>query len=139
MSSTRATVAYSESRSSTKTKPHSISGKTSEDTDTFQERFVELIPYERIVEVIVFESQKPRFAGEMRMIVSFADVDGGTEVAVLCEDIQEGIRPEDNETCCKESLQKQPRSLNNAKIQNTSLPKRLQSAIGALIPAQCGG
>ena len=77
--------------------------------------------------------------GEMRMTVSFADVDGGTEVAVLCEDIPEGIRPEDNETCCKESLQKQPRSLNNAKIQNASLPKRLQSAIGALISAQCGG
>ncbi len=104
-----------------------------------QGRFVELIPYERSVEVIVFESREPRFAREMRMIVSFADVDGGTEVAVLCEDIPEGIRPEDNETCCKESLQKQPRSLNNSKIQNTSLPKRLQSAIGALISAQCGG
>ena len=85
---------------------HSLSGKTSEDTDTFQGRFVELIPYERSVDVIVFEAQEPRSAGEMRMIVSFADVDGGTEVAVLCEDIPEGIRPEDNEMGCKESLQK---------------------------------
>ncbi len=85
---------------------HSLSGKTSEDTDTFQGRFVELIPYERIVEVIVFESQEPRFAGEMRMIVSFGDADGGTEVTVLCEDIPEGIRPEDNEMGCRESLQK---------------------------------
>ena len=98
-----------------------------------------MIPYERIVEVTVFESQEPRFAGEMRMIVSFADVDGGTEVAVLWEYIPEGIRPEDNEMGCKESLQKLARSLNNAEIQNASLPKRLQSAIGALISAQCGG
>jgi len=65
-----------------------------------------LIAYERIVEVIVFESQEARFAGEMRMMVSFADADGGTEVAVLWEDISEGIRPEDNEMGCKESLQK---------------------------------
>ena len=71
-----------------------------------QGRFVELIPYERSVEVIVFESQEPRFAREMRMIVSFADVDGGTEVAVLWEDIPETIRSEDNEMGCKESLQK---------------------------------
>jgi len=42
----------------------------------------------------------------MRKIASFADVDGGTEVAVLCEDIPAGIRPEDNEMGCKESLQK---------------------------------
>jgi len=65
-----------------------------------------LIPYERIVEVIVFESQEPRFAREMRKIASFADVDRGTEVAVLCEDIPAGIRREDNEMGCKESLQK---------------------------------
>ncbi len=48
MSSTRARVAYSESRSSTKTKR----------TRPIQGRFVELIS----VEVIVFESQEPRFA-----------------------------------------------------------------------------
>jgi len=54
----------------------------------------------------VFESPEPRFAVEMRMIVSFGDVDGGTEVAVLWEDIPETIRSEDNEMGCKESLQK---------------------------------
>ena len=85
---------------------HSLGGKTSEDTDTYQGRFVELVPYAKIVEVIEFESQDPAFAGEMRMIVSFADADGGTEITVLCEGIPEGIRPEDNEMGCKESLQK---------------------------------
>jgi uncharacterized protein YndB with AHSA1/START domain len=65
-----------------------------------------LIPYERIVEAIVFESPDPQFAGEMRMIVTLADAHGGTEVTIVCEDIPEGIRPEDNEMGCKESLQK---------------------------------
>jgi len=35
-----------------------------------------------------------------------ADADGGTESTILCEDIAKGIRPEDNELGCKDSLQK---------------------------------
>jgi uncharacterized protein YndB with AHSA1/START domain len=85
---------------------HSLGGKTSEDTDTFQGRFVELVPYAKIVEVIEFESQDPAFAGEMRLTVSLADVAGGTEITMLCQDIPEGIQLEDNELGCKESLQK---------------------------------
>jgi uncharacterized protein YndB with AHSA1/START domain len=81
-------------------------GKTSEDTDTFQGRFVELIPYEKIVWAVEFESQDPGFAGEMRITFSLADADGGTEVRVLCEDIPKGVRPEDNEMGCRSSLQK---------------------------------
>jgi uncharacterized protein YndB with AHSA1/START domain len=85
---------------------HSPGGKTSEDTDTFQGRFVELVPYEKIVEVIRFESRDPRFAGEMKITTSFTDTDEGTEVTVLCQGIPAGIRPEDNEIGTKQSLQK---------------------------------
>ncbi len=81
-------------------------GKTTDDTDTFEGRFVELRPYEKLVEVFVFESQQPEFAGEMRMTWSLADADGGTEVTVLCEDIPKGIRLEDNEVGSKQSLRK---------------------------------
>jgi uncharacterized protein YndB with AHSA1/START domain len=84
--------------------PGHLPGKTSRDTDTFQERFVELVPHARIVEVVEFESHDKAFAGEMKMTVSLAD--GGTEITILCEDIPKGIRPEDNELGCKESLQK---------------------------------
>jgi uncharacterized protein YndB with AHSA1/START domain len=80
-------------------------GKTSEDTDTVQGRFAELVPDERIVWVTEFESQDPAFAGEMRITFSLADVDGGTEVSVLCEDIPQGVRPEDNELGSRSSLQ----------------------------------
>jgi uncharacterized protein YndB with AHSA1/START domain len=81
-------------------------GKTAKDKDTFQGRFVELVPYEKIVEVIEFESEDPRFAGEMKMIVTFADSGGGTEVTLLFEDIPEGIRPEDNDKGSNQSLKK---------------------------------
>src|ERR1700730_1887042 len=66
---------------------HSPGGKTSEDTDTFQGRFVELVPEEKIVWVTEFESQDPGFAGEMRITFNLADADGGTDVCVVCEDI----------------------------------------------------
>jgi uncharacterized protein YndB with AHSA1/START domain len=81
-------------------------GKTSEATDTFQGRFVELVPDGKIVEVIQFESPDPRFAGEMRMTTSLADADGGTEIAVLCEDIPSGVRLQDNEAGTAQALQK---------------------------------
>src|SRR5258706_13175818 len=81
------------------------SGKTSQGTDTYQGRFVKLVSNETIVEVIEFESKEPGFAGEMRMTVTLADADGGTEVTVLSEDIPGGIRPEDNETGGRMALQ----------------------------------
>jgi uncharacterized protein YndB with AHSA1/START domain len=81
-------------------------GKTSEDTDTFNGIFVEVLPNEKIVQVTEFESDQPDFAGEMRITWSMTDADEGTEVTVLCEDIPAGIRLEDNELGSKQSLQK---------------------------------
>lgn len=81
-------------------------GKTTEDTDTYHGRFVTLVPDERIVEVVEFESDDPEFAGEMRIIVTLTGVDGGTEVTYRCENIPSGIRPEDNEAGCQSSLRK---------------------------------
>ena len=85
---------------------HSPGGKTSEDSDTFQGRFVELVPDEKIVWVVEFESQDPGFAGEMRITWSLEDAEAGTEVTVLCENIPQGVRPEDNEMGSRSSLQK---------------------------------
>jgi uncharacterized protein YndB with AHSA1/START domain len=86
--------------------PEARGGKTSKGTDTFQGRFIELIPDEKIVEVIEFESQDPRFVGEMKMTTSLTDADEGTEITVLCEDIPPGVRPEDNEVGTEQALQK---------------------------------
>lgn len=81
-------------------------GKTSEDTDTFEGRFVELIPYEKIVWAAVFESEQPDFAGEMTITWTLTDAGGGIEVTALCEDIPAGISLEDNELGSRSSLRK---------------------------------
>lgn len=81
-------------------------GKTTQDKDTFKGRFAELVPNEKVMEIIEFESEDPRFAGEMIMTVSLADVKEGTEVTLLFEDIPAGIRPEDNDEGSRQSLRK---------------------------------
>lgn len=65
-----------------------------------------MVPDELIQKVIEFQTVDPDFVGEMRMTVTLADTDGGTEVTILREDIPRGIRPEDNETGTHQSLQK---------------------------------
>jgi uncharacterized protein YndB with AHSA1/START domain len=81
-------------------------GKTSQDTDTFQSRFVELVPGEKIVEAIEFESEDPRFSGEMTITTTLADAAMGTDVTILCQGLPAGVRPEDNEMGTRQSLQK---------------------------------
>lgn len=81
-------------------------GKTTPDTDTYRGRFASLVPDERIEEVVEFESADPRFAGEMRITVTFEDAADGTAVTYRCDDIPSGIRPEDNEAGCRSSLGK---------------------------------
>ena len=81
-------------------------GKTSDDTDTFRGRFLELVPDEKIVEVVEFESPDPRFAGEMTVTTSLSDTADGTEVTVRCQDLPPGIRPEDNALGTKQALRK---------------------------------
>jgi uncharacterized protein YndB with AHSA1/START domain len=81
-------------------------GKTSEREDRFTARFVELTPSTRIVQAITFDSVDPAFSGEMTMVVTLEDRDGGTEVTILFENIPSGINPEDNEAGTRSSLEK---------------------------------
>jgi uncharacterized protein YndB with AHSA1/START domain len=85
--------------------PKASSGKSAADTDTFRGRFTELIPHEKVVWVVEFESTDPAFAGTMTMITTFADAADGTEIAITCENIPKGISPEDNAMGCRSSLQ----------------------------------
>ncbi len=84
---------------------HSPRGKTSEHTDVVQGRFLELTAYERIVQLIEFESKDPAFAGPMTISWTLADVPGGTEVTILCENEPEGIRPNDHEMGLRSTLE----------------------------------
>lgn len=80
-------------------------GKTTECEDRVQVRFVELTAPERIVEAVTFASSDASFAGEMTMIVTFEPAADGTEVTIVCNDIPPGIRPEDNETGSRQTLE----------------------------------
>lgn len=81
-------------------------GKSSDDTDTFEGKIVELIPNEKIVWVTEFDSDQPDMMGEMTIIWTLTDVDGGTNVRVVFEDIPKGINLADNELGSRQSLKK---------------------------------
>lgn len=84
---------------------HATAGKTSRDADVVQGRFLELVPGRRIVQLVVFESDDPAFAGEMTVTWALADAPGGTQVTVQCENEPPGIRPEDHEAGIRSSLE----------------------------------
>ncbi|MGH2558424.1 MAG: SRPBCC family protein [Thermomicrobiales bacterium] len=90
-------------------------GKTAEREDRFTARFVELTPPTRIVQAITFDSTDPAFAGEMSMVVTLEESDGGTEVTIAFEHIPSGIRPEDNEAGTRSSLEKLARYIEQEK------------------------
>jgi uncharacterized protein YndB with AHSA1/START domain len=82
------------------------SSKTAEREDRFTVRFEEISAPERLVQTVVFESANPAYAGEMTMIVTLAEGDGGTNVTIVFENIPAGIRPEDNDEGTRQSLEK---------------------------------
>jgi uncharacterized protein YndB with AHSA1/START domain len=88
-----------------------LRGKTAAREDRTRVRFVELVPDTRIVEAVAFVSEDPAYAGEMRIVATFADRDGGTEVAMCFEDLPPGVDPHDNDQGAGESLQNLARLL----------------------------
>ncbi|MEW1700563.1 SRPBCC domain-containing protein [Streptomyces sp. NPDC093249] len=73
-------------------------------TDTYHGRFAELLPDERVVEVIEFESGDPRFQGAMSLTTTLVPMDGGTEVVLVHEGIPDAVSPGDNETGTRMAL-----------------------------------
>jgi len=82
-------------------------GKTSGNEDRFSAKFVELKPYEKIVQTINFLSDKNEFADEMTMEVLLETVENNsTKVTINFKNIPTGIDPKDNETGTEQSLEK---------------------------------
>lgn len=71
-------------------------GKSSADADEVEVRFVRLVEDRRIEQAVSFDSDDPRFSGEMKMTWTFTPGPEGTEVAVQCENVPEGISAEDH-------------------------------------------
>lgn len=79
-------------------------GKSSEHSDVTDATFVELIPGERVVQRVVFDSDDPRFAGTMTMTWLLVDADEGTRVEIRADDVPPDISPEDHAIGLAESL-----------------------------------
>jgi uncharacterized protein YndB with AHSA1/START domain len=81
-------------------------GKTTEHTDTYHGRFVKLVPDEQVVEVMQFETDDATMRGEMTITFTLTEVDGGTDILGVHDNVPPGIPPADNETGWRMSLGK---------------------------------
>ncbi|MDN3667990.1 SRPBCC family protein [Echinicola jeungdonensis] len=81
-------------------------GKTKDNEDRFEVKFIEIIPNLKIVQAVNFDSSDPDYLGEMTMEVTFTPINGSTKVTFLFKNIPHGIKPEDNEAGTLSSLEK---------------------------------
>ena len=72
-------------------------GKTTRDADVVPGRFLELVPDERIVQLVRFESDDANFAGEMKITWNLSPVSEGTRVDITAENVPIGITRADHE------------------------------------------
>lgn len=79
-------------------------GKSSRYSDVTEVTFVELVPGERIVQRVVFDSDDPQFAGAMTMTWSLLETGDGTRVEIRAEDVPPGISAADHATGLAASL-----------------------------------
>lgn len=76
----------------------SRAGKTNDATDTFEGRFVSLVPGREVTQLIEFDTDEPDIAGEMTITYSLSDApEGGTNLVGLHENLPPGVDPEANE------------------------------------------
>jgi uncharacterized protein YndB with AHSA1/START domain len=83
----------------------SFSSLDKKDTHFFGGEFVELTPPERIRYTDSFETDDPRFMGQMQVTVTFREVPGGTEVSIVQEGVPKVIPLEDSMTGWGQSLE----------------------------------
>jgi uncharacterized protein YndB with AHSA1/START domain len=81
-------------------------GKTSAHTDTYHGRFIELVPDEKVVEVVEFETADPALQGEMTITITLVEADAGTDLLAVHDRLPPGLSPADNEAGWRSSLAK---------------------------------
>ena len=81
-------------------------GKTTAHTDTYHGRFVKLVPNERVVEVVEFETTDPTLRGEMTITTTLSDAGSGTDILAVHDGIPPGLPLADNEAGWREALAK---------------------------------
>lgn len=85
---------------------HPNAGKSSDNTDVVEGQFAELVPNERVVQLVTFQSNDRAFAGEMRMTWSLSPAAGGTDVSIIAENVPTGISKVDHDVGMRSTLDK---------------------------------
>ena len=81
-------------------------GKTEGATDTYAGTFARLVPDERVVEEIAFDTDDPALTAPMTMTWTLREVGDGTRVDLVHAGIPDAVAPQDNETGTRMSLTK---------------------------------
>ncbi len=76
--------------------PDITSGKTTANTDVVEATFVKLVEDKKIALSGEFESDDPSFFGKMIMSWYFEEVDEGTKVTIIVENVPDGINKSDH-------------------------------------------
>lgn len=79
--------------------------KSTADADVVEARFVEIVPGERVVQAVDFESDDPAFSGTMTMTWAIRSVESGTLVEFVADDVPVGISAEDHAAGMASSLE----------------------------------
>lgn len=82
-------------------------GKTSGNEDRSTIKFIELNPYESIVQTVNFQSDRNEFTGQMTMEILLKENNSAsTMITIIFKNIPKGIAIKDNETGTEQSLEK---------------------------------
>lgn len=79
--------------------------KSSEHSDDVEVRFLELVAGKRIVQAVTFNTDRREYSGEMKITWTLEEVKRGTKVTVSCENVPEGIQPDDHEAGLTSTLE----------------------------------
>lgn len=79
-------------------------GKTTEDADIVEVRFIDLVSGVRVVQAVDFVSDDPAFAGTMTMTWALTPDGTGRRVEIRAEDVPAGISAEDHAAGLASSL-----------------------------------
>ena len=79
-------------------------GKSTADTDVVESRFIELVPGKRVVQAVDFVSDDPSYAGTMTMTWEVSEVDGGSRVDIIADNVPDGVAADDHAAGLASSL-----------------------------------
>ncbi|MGH3491695.1 MAG: SRPBCC domain-containing protein [Sciscionella sp.] len=79
-------------------------GKSTSGTDTYHGHFVALVPNERVVEALEFETADPTLRATMTLTTILTDSGRGTDVLIVHEGVPDSVPAADNEAGTRMAL-----------------------------------